>query len=362
MIKRRTFLGSVTAMVAAGASNMVDPSRVHSAMVPVVGANRLDWDCQVIEAISHRSDRDKPVVTGVDVDSEGRLMAVVGDDHFVSVYNFQDGEFSEHLDRHTDWVRTAKFSHVGDTLATAGNDRQLFIWDANDLSAPVARKKNPEAIIDVAFSSDDSKIATVGFETWLRILDARDGSQILKLDCACPDNHAVAFSADGQLVAAAGRSGHVRIWNVSTGTQTAQYKPHRKRVRSLEFSNDGLVVSGGDDQSVAIVDPKNTKNIRRLPRLASKLYSVQLMPDGLIAVGGSDNQIHISRLADGTAIGSLEGHTGTVSSLSLKGEKLVSGSYDTQVRIWSPTIDVRAPGNQARDRHTQLDQGWTNKR
>ncbi len=363
MIKRRTFLGSVTAMAAAGATSTGNSVFGKTASASLAGPGRLDWDCDVIETVSHRSDRRKPVVTGVDVDSAGRLMAMVGDDHFVSIYNFGDSEFSEHLDRHTDWVRTARFSHDGRVLATAGNDRQLFIWDATELSAPVVRKRNPEAIIDVAFSKDNSKIATVGFEPWLRIFDTSDGTQVSTMRCVCPDNHAVAFSADGEFVAAAGRCGNVRVWEVSTGKQVSQYKAHRKRIRSLEFSIDGRLVSGSDDQSIAITDPTNTDSLRRMPRLASKLYSVKLFLDGTIATGGSDNRIHLSQLSNGAAIGSLEGHTGTVSCLSLKGNKLVSGSYDTQVRIWSPTVNAFAPeSKRSRDRHTQLDQGWTNKR
>lgn len=362
MIERRTFLGSVTAMFAAGATQFGVPAHAKGVVSSPIGFDRQDWDCQVIETVSHRSDRRKPVVTGIDVDGAGKLMAVVGDDHFVSVYDFREDEFAHHLDRHTDWVRTARFNHAGTVLATAGNDRQLLLWDASDLTAPVLRKRNPEAIIDVAFSSDDSKIATVGFESWLRIYDTQDGSEIQKFRCTCPDNHTVAFSSDGELVAAAGRCGNIRIWNTETGKQTANYKAHRQRVRSLEFSVDGKLVSGGDDQMITIADPDNINKLQRLPRLASKLYCVQLMADGMIATGGSDNRIHLSRLADGSSVGSLEGHTGTVSCLALKGNQLVSGSYDTQVRIWSPTVNVLAPATAQHDRHTQLDQGWTNKR
>ena len=361
MIERRTFLGSVTAMFAAGATQIGAPAQAASALVPAAASNRLDWDCRVIEAVSHRSDRRKPVITGVDVDSNGKLMAVVGDDHFVSIYNFRDDEFADHLHRHTDWVRTARFSHDSKILATAGNDRQLLIWDADNFSAPVLSKRNPEAIIDVAFSSDDSKIATVGFESWLRLYDLQDGSLIHKFRCNCPDNHAVAFSANGELIAAAGRSGKIQVWNTNTRKQVAEYKAHRERVRTLEFSDGGLLVSGSDDQTITITNPNDTNSLKRLPRLAAKLYSVQLMPEGFIATGGSDNRIHVSRLSDGSEVGFLEGHTGTVSCLSLKGEKLVSGSYDTQVRIWSPTLDVLTPSVKL-ERHTQLDQGWTNKR
>ena len=129
----------------------------------------------------------------------------------------------------------------------------------------------------------------------------------------------------------------------------------------MDFTTDNMLVSGGDDQIVTIADPNNTNQMRHLPRLASKLYSVQLLSNGTIAMGGSNNRIQIYQLADGNPVGSLQGHTGTVSCLTLRGEQLISGSYDTQVRVWSPSSNLLGL-NDHLDRHTQLDQGWTNKR
>jgi WD40 repeat protein len=340
MMKRRNFLASLTATCVAGPLT-IHYSHATAAAPRAPFGKRLNWDCDVIETVSHRSDRRKPVVTGVDVESTGRLMAVVGDDHAIGIYDFQDQSFVQHLDKHTDWVRAARFSRDGRLLATAGNDRQLFVWDSNDLgpgrAAPVQANRTPEAIIDLTFNHNGSLLATVGFDGWLRLFDTQTGLPSSKLACACPDNHAVAFSADGQQVAAGGRSGTIRGWDVDSGDRIAQYKVHRQRVRTLEFASDGRLVSGGDDQRIAITDPKNPSDGQRLPRQASKLYAVKLLDNDLIATGGSDNKIHVSRLLDGSDVGYLEGHTGTVSSLALKSDQLVSGSYDTQVRIWSTT-------------------------
>ena len=351
MIERRSFIGSVAAMCAAGPLSILRPGSLF-ARTPL--GERLNWDCNVIDTVSHRSDERKPVVTGVDVDPAGKLMAVVGDDHYVGIYDFNEKEFVHHLDKHTDWVRSARFSPDGKVLATAGNDRKLILWNTRNFSSTLLTEQNKEAIINLAFSVDGSKVATVGFEKWLRIFDIDSGDQIKELKCSCPDNHAVAFSPDGTSIAAAGRSGVTRVWNVESGEQSAQFKVHRKRVRSLEYAGDGTLVSGSDDQTIAITDPANSAASRSLPRLASKLYAVKLIDDDVIATGGSDNRIHLWKLKDGRQIGSLQGHTGTVTSLSLDGEKLVSGSYDTQVRIWSPNRHTAGQGR------THLQTGWTN--
>jgi WD40 repeat protein len=54
-----------------------------------------------------------------------------------------------------------------------------------------------------------------------------------------------------------------------------------------------------------------------------------------LAAGGSDNLIRLWDLSTGQEVGQLAGHQGSVMSLDSNGQILVSGSYDTVVRIWT---------------------------
>lgn len=350
MIQRRQFLGSVAAFCASSTSL----SGLASAAQPT---DNLNWQCEVIETIPHNRALRNPVVTDVSLQPVGDLMAIVGDDHHVCIYNTREKQYTEHLDRHSDWIRTARFSPSGNQLATAGNDRTLLVWKTNDWIGPAITKRHEEAIIEVAFSNDGRKLAAVGFDSLLRIYDAATGEQIDRLTCVCADNHAVAFSKNDRMIAVGGRCGTVRVWNAQSGQQIAQFKAHRQRIRTLEFTSGGRILSAGDDQFVKITDPTNLRDMRSFPRHASKLYSTALLNDGLFATGGSDNQIHVWQLSDLQEVGSLKGHTGTVSCLDSSGGKLVSGSYDTHVRLWSTEQHTSAPGQ----RHTELRDGWNRK-
>ena len=194
MIQRRQFLGSVAAFCATSTSL----SRLSSASTL---PDDLKWHCDVIETVPHNRALRSPVVTDVSLQPAGNLLAIVGDDHFVCIYDTQQKQYTHHLNRHSDWVRTARFSPDGTQLATAGNDRNLLIWNANEWSSPAISERNPEAIIDVAFSHDGKRLATVGFESTLRIYDVVTGHQLEQLQCPCSDNHAVAFSDDDRLLA-----------------------------------------------------------------------------------------------------------------------------------------------------------------
>ena len=53
-----------------------------------------------------------------------------------------------------------------------------------------------------------------------------------------------------------------------------------------------------------------------------------------IAAGSSDNLIRIIDIDNPSDVGVLKGHTGTVCELVVDGNELISGSFDTTVRIW----------------------------
>ena len=355
MNQRRQFLGSLAAIcVASGTGSLFAASQARQELI---NDRKLQWHSQVIETVPHNRALRHPVVTAVSIQPGGNLLAIVGDDHFVCLYDMTQNRFTYHTHTHTDWVRAAKFSPSGQELVSAGNDRTLQVWSVGSWKQPTTVKRHPEAIIEIAFSNDGSKLATVGFEKTLRVYNMGSKVQQQELECPSADNHAVAFSSDDTLLAAGGRCGNIRVWDTKSWKQVSQFKAHRKRIRSIDFTTDGQVVSASDDQTVRLTDPINTRNTTQLPRISSKLYSTVLMNNGMLATGGSDNQIHIWDTKGLNKIGSLHGHTGTVSNLDYANGKLVSGSYDTTVRLWTTENHTSAPGQ----RHTQLRQGWNRK-
>lgn len=352
MIQRRQFLTAVAGITTAAAL----PRTLHADSV-----NRnLNWYCDVIATIPHTKSNRRPVVTGVTLQQTGDLLAIVGDDHYVCTYDLAEQKFVQHAKNHNDWVRAAEFSPDGSRLATAGNDRKLIITDVNDLTTSVIEKRHPEAIIDIAYSNDGTKLATVGFERKLRIYDAQDGQQIAEQNCDCTDNRCVAFSSDDTLIAVGGRSGAIKVWSAENQDLVSTYKKHRQRVRSLSFTADNKILSAGEDQVIYLTDPQNIDQSKQTQRLGAKLFATQIIGRGFFATGGSDNQVHIWNTDAMDALGSLMGHTGTVSCLDTKDKTIVSGSFDASVRVWRTEMDSSAlVAPVTNQRHTQLPSGWS---
>ena len=347
MIQRRQFI--VMGSVAAGYLIGVGPSRIW--------ADDLNWRCSPIQTLTHSQNDRAPVVTGVCLSPDESMIAVVGDDHLVSILDVVTKKFVRTLSAHRDWVRSVAFSPDGTQLATVGNDRFVFLWNTTTWADPFMLAQQPQAVTEVAYSPVAQQLATVGFSNTLYIYDVATKQEIFQLKCPCEDNRAVAFSKDGRHVAAGGRCGRIRVWDSATGTVAAEYQAHRQRIRSIQFTAAGKVLSCGDDQAVRLSDPLGTNEMIELPSQSAKLYHVSLLDDDTCATAGSDNQIAIWKLSTREQLGVLKGHTGTVSCLSSSPKLLISGSYDTQIRIWHRQVDTVLK----QERQTNFDPGWNSR-
>lgn len=322
MIHRREFIGATAAACALG--------------VGFCSADqRSDWSFETIQTIPRSPWHYAPVVTGVALQPAGNQLAVVGDDHFISIYDLPTGSLLTSLDKHRDWIRAARFSPDGRLLATSGNDRQILLWDAQSWRLPIYFPKQPQAIADMAFSPDGSQLATVGFDARLRLFDIGARRLVREYEMPCPDMHAVTFSNNGSRIIAGGRSGVIRAVDAADGNVAWDIAAHAKRVRSVAVNSSDLVLSCGEDQVVRVFPAvQGTAGAVLEKRMAAKQFAAVWIDEQTFATAGADNLISVWDLSTKTVVNTLAGHTGTISCLTCCNGHLVSGSFDTQVRIW----------------------------
>lgn len=162
---------------------------------------------------------------------------------------------------------------------------------------------------------------------------------------------ALAMSPDGKRLAGGGDDGGVQLWDVATGKPAARLSGHTDWVLALAFSPDGkLLASGGHDGIVRLWEVASGKKLLDIPARAAaapntppppanSVLALAFRPDGkLLAIGGSDAQIHLANVDDGKLIRSLAGHTSSVTGLAFHpaGVFLASSSKDRTLRLWKP--------------------------
>jgi WD40 repeat protein len=162
---------------------------------------------------------------------------------------------------------------------------------------------------------------------------------------------ALALSPDGKILAGAGDDSAIHLWDPATGKEDSKLAGHTDWILSLVFSPDGKwLASGGYDGVVRLWDVAQKKRLLEIPARAAQppntppqspnaVLALAFSPDSkLLAIGGSDMQIHLANLPDGKVVRSIPGHTSSVTSLAFhpSGTVLASGSKDGTVRLWTP--------------------------
>jgi WD40 repeat protein len=285
------------------------------------------------------------VVTGIAVTPDGHTIAAATDDHHVSIWDAASGSLKASFAGHSDWVHSVVLSRDGATAISGANDCALCMWNLSQPQPVFEAPSGGKTISSVALHPNGQQLAVVGFSKKLEIVNTSTGQVSQEIDGPCVDVRTVVFSSRGDRMAAAGRNGKIRIWNVDNGKKLADIVTNDRRIRALAFSPDGMfIAAAGDGPSIGVFEVATGKTFMTLASRPAKIYSLVYLDSQHLATGGSDNRVTIWDLDSRQADSHLEGHTGTVAALACDstGRILVSGSYDTTIRIWD-----RAAGSPA---------------
>jgi factor associated with neutral sphingomyelinase activation len=144
------------------------------------------------------------------------------------------------------------------------------------------------------------------------------------------------------------------------------WKPHRQGVSSICLSSDGeTLYSVSQDSSLKIYSLGENRQLRSNNISQLALSSCVLSEDQkYVAIGAWDNNIYLYSNDYGRVVTTIQAHDDTVSCLALRETILVSGSWDTSMKIWSilptglspdPLIELSCLDSAVRTVHLNLD-------
>lgn len=117
------------------------------------------------------------------------------------------------------------------------------------------------------------------------------------------------------------------------------WKSHRQGVTAICLSGDGeTLYSVSQDSSLKIYSLAEGKQLRSNNISQLALSSCALSKDQkFVAIGSWDNNIYLYSNDYGRVITTIPAHDDTVSCLTLRENVLVSGSWDTTMKVWNVT-------------------------
>lgn len=286
-----------------------------------------------LEAIKpHRS---PPVVTALAASRDGHFIAAAGDDHVIRLIDAEAGRILGNFSGHTDWIQTVVFSADCKQLYSSGNDGRVLRWEYGRQEKPTELFRLPYAIRCLSLSTHKQLLAVGGFGDAIGLWNLRTNAWHLKFSCSCDDQRCVRFSPEGDKLLCGGRDGELCVWDTATGEELAHVPLHRDRIHTAAFSADGQVITSvGEDRRLVRYDLLSGKTTLDRELKGAKLRSLCLINDYLIAAAGANNTIHIYDALADEELGKLTGHSGSVAVMCSCADRLVSGSFDTTVRLW----------------------------
>jgi WD40 repeat protein len=323
---------------------------------------------------------------------DGKLLATVGDDRTVRIWDMTTGVALWTLYGHTSPISGVAFSPDGQHLSTGDEQGNVRIWsvgpDAEIFSKTVQRLssvessnfwapklsadgkriytivnavpagENPiaqvrildatsgrdlqkliqteETIFDsLAISGDDTHVAIGGRDGLLRVLDGITGKPLWMVSLDVPLN-SLAFRSDGKWLATPGAGNTAQLWDVNSGQSLFSLKGHLGVILDLAFSADGTkLATTSFDQNVKIWDLNKRKLLHTLS--GHPMLAVFFSPDGKQLVTSSlDGTIQIWDAGTGDELYTLSGHTSLVSDVAFSpdGQWLASASGDGTLKLW----------------------------
>ncbi|TQN73306.1 Cell division control protein 4 [Colletotrichum shisoi] len=189
----------------------------------------------------------------------------------------------------------------------------------------VAFAAHPRHVI-TCLQFDEDKIITGSDDTLIHVYDTKTGKLRKKLEGH--EGGVWALQYEGNMLVSGSTDRSVRVWDIEKGLCTQVFYGHTSTVRCLQILMPTETGKGHDGKPIMmppkplIITGSRDSQLRvwRLPEVGSRRY---------IQTGPPANDADCPYF-----IRTLSGHTHSVRAISAHGDTLVSGSYDSTVRVW----------------------------
>ncbi|KAJ2743733.1 60S ribosomal subunit assembly or modification protein [Coemansia sp. BCRC 34301] len=226
-------------------------------------------------------------------------------------------------------------------VASGGSDDQAYLWQLDTGEPVAALSKHDDSVSSVGFSSDGSLVASGGMDGKIHVYSVANHKQCALLDG--PDEiQFLAWHPKGNVLLAGANDASLWMWALPAGNFMHVFSGHGGPVTCGRFTHSGRrVVSGADDGSLIVWDPKTAAIVRQFTPLDERFHQAAITSlavsrdDQVILTGSADTTAKLVHV-NGSILGSLENATESVEAVGLCDvlPLAATGSVDGSLSIW----------------------------
>jgi WD40 repeat protein len=244
---------------------------------------------------------------------DDRILLVGGRDGSVRLLDLVTGRARTASGRHDGAVTAAAFSADGRTVVTAGEDGRAIVWDVRRAAAGETLVGHAGVITGVVISRDGRTLYSSALDGKVLIWDLAGDRRVGRRFDIGPGNPvgslapliaSHALSPDGRVLAIGHLDGTVTLFDARTLRERSTFRAAQDGpVFGMGYLPGGLLVVGGEEGYLALVDPERGELVRRLRGHGGWVIPPSFSADGRLMVTVSPDTLLLWRLRSGEPVG-----------------------------------------------------------
>jgi len=295
-------------------------------------------------------------ITAIDFDRTGEKLFFVSSPRYygnfsndiIEIYDIEEDSSLQKIKEHFEGTVSLSVRPDNMDFAAGGFNEILGIWRREDRYVLYRKIKRHSGIINLMKYTGEELLSASSDGTVI-FWNTSTGESLRRIEIKGETLQAIAYSP--VLLAMSIKSKFnfddfkdrgIRVWN--SNEEIYNFTGHKDDVMAIAFNkNATLLASGGKDRTVMIWNLDNIKDSFSPGRQEGSVENLCFNSDGtILASGGSDGKIYLCYIEKKSQICILPVHEAAITSIIFSPEvdKIISGSYDRRVNIWSREATV----------------------
>ncbi|RPJ27126.1 MAG: hypothetical protein EHM33_09130 [Chloroflexi bacterium] len=293
---------------------------------------------------------------------DGKYVAV-GSSNGIFVLDPNDFVLQKHIVTSSS-VSTLEFSDDGTRLAVGDEYGLIRIWDTTSWEETASLSGHRLRILDMAFSTDGNRLVSVALDDRLIQWEINAGMDPVSVSTPVSAVTSVVFAPGDQIICTGGNDFKINLWKATDLNLLRTITISSRVVDMVMIPTSTMLVVGGADRQVTLLDIEGNTETRRLSGIRYPLSSVAASPDGkVIAAGDINGGIIVwdrnrtvvwsaPNLEEGSGAEDIIGHAHSMAFRS-DSKTLFSGLRNGTLRVFDTLSGNEIVQDQSLDLHAQ---------